>query len=35
MSKVRLFAHYVLPVVCLLLLASGCKTTAAKGVEGL
>jgi uncharacterized protein len=34
-SKVRLFAHCVLPVSCLLLLASGCKTSAAKGVEGL
>jgi hypothetical protein len=35
MSKTRLFAHIVLPVVCLLLLTSGCKASAAKGVEGL
>ena len=35
MSKISRFARIVLPVACLLLLASGCKTTAAKGVEGL
>ena len=35
MSKVRLFAHIILPVACLLLFASGCKASATKGVEGL
>ena len=35
MSKTRPFARVVLPVVCLLLLASGCKGKAAKGIEGL
>ena len=35
MSKISWFARIVLPVACLVLLASNCKTTAAKGVEGL
>jgi len=34
-SKISRFARIVLPVICLLLLASGCKGNAAKGVEGL
>jgi uncharacterized protein len=34
-SKMSRFARVVLPVACLLLLSSGCKTSAAKGVEGL
>jgi pimeloyl-ACP methyl ester carboxylesterase len=34
MSKVRLFARITVPIVCLLLLASGCKGKA-RGVEGL
>jgi pimeloyl-ACP methyl ester carboxylesterase len=34
-SKINRFASVVLPVVCLLLLATGCKASAAKGVEGL
>ncbi len=35
MSKTNRFARIVLPVACLLLLTSGCKASAAKGVEGL
>ena len=35
MSKTSLFARITIPVACLLLLASGCKASAAKGVEGL
>ena len=35
MSKISRFARIALPVACLLLLASGCKASAAKGVEGL
>jgi len=34
-SKISRFAVIVVPVVCLLLFASGCKASAAKGVEGL
>jgi pimeloyl-ACP methyl ester carboxylesterase len=34
-SKLWKFARFVLPVTLLLLSAAGCKTTAAKGVEGL
>jgi pimeloyl-ACP methyl ester carboxylesterase len=34
-SKRSLLVRIALPVVCLLLFASGCKTSAAKGVEGL
>ena len=35
MSKTNRFASIVLPIACLLLLATGCKASAAKGVEGL
>ena len=35
MSKLDRFARIVLSVACLLLLASGCKASATKGVEGL
>ena len=35
MSEISRFARIVLPVACLLLLASGCKASAAKGVVGL
>ena len=35
MSKVRLFARITVPIVCLLLLAPGCKGKSAKGIEGL
>jgi uncharacterized protein len=34
-SKISRFARIVLPVACLLLLATGCKASAAKGIEGL
>src|SRR5512135_675488 len=35
MSKISRIAGIVLPVACVVLLTAGCKTTAAKGVEGL
>lgn len=35
MSRKSQLVRMALPIVCLLLLASGCKTSAAKGVEGL
>jgi hypothetical protein len=34
-SKRSLLVQIVLPIACLLLLATGCKTSAAKGVEGM